>query len=93
MMGTLRNSWLVLLVLWFAVLVSAAGAVWTRHRARELFVELEQLNRDRQQLDVTWGQLQLEQSYWSQHAQVESTARRRLDMRMPDPAAIQVVLP
>lgn len=93
MMGTLRSSWLVLLALWFAVLVSAAGAVWTRHRARELFVELEQLNRDRQQLDVGWGQLQLEQSYWSQHAQVENTARRRLDMRLPDPAAIQVVLP
>jgi len=92
-MAALRSSWFVLLVLWAAVFVSAAGAVWTRHRARELFVELEQLNRDRQQLDVTWGQLQLEQSYWSQHAQVETTARRRLDMRMPDPAAIQVVLP
>lgn len=89
----MRHSWVILLLLWGAVLASAAGAVWTRHRARELFVELEQLNRERQQLDVTWGQLQLEQSYWSQHAQVENTARRRLDMRMPDPAAIQVVLP
>ncbi len=93
MMGALRSSWFVLLLLWAAVFISAAGVVWTRHRARELFVELEQLNRDRQQLDVTWGQLQLEQSYWSQHAQVEATARRRLDMRLPDPAAIQVVLP
>lgn len=93
MMTSMRQSWVILLLLWCAVLGSAAAAVWTRHRARELFVELEQLNRDRQQLDVTWGQLQLEQSYWSQHAQVENTARRRLDMRMPDPAAIQVVLP
>lgn len=92
-MASMRQSWVILLLLWCAVLASAAAAVWTRHRARELFVELEQLNRDRQQLDVTWGQLQLEQSYWSQHAQVENTARRRLDMRMPDPAAIQVVLP
>ena len=93
MMASMRQSWVILLLLWGAVLASAAAAVWTQHRARELFVELEQLNRDRQQLDVTWGQLQLEQSYWSQHAQVENTARRRLDMRMPDPAAIQVVLP
>lgn len=93
MMAALRRPWTVLIVLWCAVLVSAAGAAWTRHRARELFVELEQLNRERQHLDVTWGQLQLEQSYWSQHAQVETAARKRLNMRTPDPAAIQVVLP
>lgn len=93
MMVALRSSWTVLVVLWCAVLISAAGAVYTRHRARELFVELEQLNRERQQLDVTWGQLQLEQSSLSQHAHVETTARRRLEMRLPDPAAIQVVLP
>jgi cell division protein FtsL len=93
MMASLKNPWLLLLVLWCAVLASAAGTVWTRHRARELFVELEQMNRERSRIEVTWGQLQLEQSYWSQHAQVENTARRRLDMRPPDPAAIQVVLP
>jgi len=93
MMASLKHPWVLLLLLWCAVLASAAGGVWTRHRARELFVELEQMNRDRAQLEITWGQLQLEQSYWSQHAQVETTARRRLDMRSPDPAAIQVVLP
>ena len=56
-------------------------------------IKFEQMNRERARLDVTWGQWQLEQSYWSQHAQVESTARRRLNMQTPDPAAIQVVLP
>jgi cell division protein FtsL len=91
-MAALR-SWPIALLLWCAVLASAAGAVWTRHRARELFVELEQLNRERDQLDVAWGQKQLELSSWSQHAQVENTARRRLGMTVPDPAAIQVVLP
>jgi cell division protein FtsL len=89
----LKRPWTIALLLWCLVLVSAAGAVWTRHRSRELFVELEQLNRDRHRLDVAWGQWQLEQSFWSQHAQVESTARRRLGMSNPDPAAIQVVLP
>jgi cell division protein FtsL len=93
MMATLRRPWLLALLLWCAVLVSAAGVIWSRHRARELFVELEQLNRQRDQLDVSWGQLQLEQSSLSQHARVESTARQRLDMLMPDPVSIQVVLP
>ncbi|HUG72695.1 MAG TPA: cell division protein FtsL [Steroidobacteraceae bacterium] len=93
MMAALNRSWVVALLLWCAVLLSATGAIWTRHRARELFVELETLNRDRHRLDVTRGELQLEQSYWSQHAQIENTARRRLTMTAPDPAAIQVVLP
>jgi cell division protein FtsL len=93
MIGALKRPWVLALVLWCAVLVSAAGAIWTRHRARELFVELETLNRERHQLDVAWGQWRIELSFWSQHAQVESTARRRLRMTTPDPAAIQVVLP
>jgi cell division protein FtsL len=93
MMAALNRSWVVALLLWCAVLLSATGAIWTRHRARELFVELETHNRDRHRLDVTRGELQLEQSYWSQHAQIENTARRRLAMTAPDPAAIQVVLP
>jgi cell division protein FtsL len=93
MIAALKRPWTIALLLWCAVLVSAAGAVWTRHRARELFVELEQLNRERHHLDVAWGQWQLEQSFGLQHAQVESVARRRLGMTMPDPAAIQVVLP
>jgi cell division protein FtsL len=84
---------MIVLVLWCAVLGSAAGAIYTRHRARELFVELERLHRQRDQLDVNWGQLQLEQSTWSAHAFVESVATRRLNMVLPDPAAIQVVAP
>lgn len=93
MMAVLRQSWLVAGVLWCAVLASAAGAVYTRHRARELFVELERLNREREELDIVWGKLQLEQSTWSAHARVESQASGRLRMVAPDPASIQVVLP
>lgn len=90
-MQMLRQSWLIAMLLWCAVLVSAAGAIWTRHRARELFVELEQLGREHEELDITWGRLQLEQSAWSAHAHVESQAARRLRMRVPDPAAIRLV--
>ena len=89
----LRRHWLVFALLWCAVFASAAGAVYTRHRAREQFVELERLNRDRDRLNVEWGQLQLEQSYRSSHALVESVAVTRLKMAQPDPARIQVVMP
>lgn len=93
MISALRQPWVIAALLWCAVLASAGGAVYTRHRARELFVELESLNRQRDQLEVAWGQLQLEQSAWSAHAFVESVATRRLNMALPDPAKIQVVLP
>jgi cell division protein FtsL len=88
-----RNLWVAAIVLWCGVLVSAAGAVYTRHRARELFVQLEALNRQSDNLDIEWGQLQLEQSTWSTHAFVERVASTRLHMATPDPALIQVVQP
>ena len=49
-------------VLWVVALGSAAGAIDSKHRARELFVTLERLNGQRDNLEVEWGQLQLEQS-------------------------------
>ena len=93
MISMLRRPWVVLLLLWCAVLLSAGGAVYTRHRAREQFVVLERLHRERDQIDVTWGQLQLEQSYRSSHALVESVAVTRLKMVQPDATAIRVVMP
>jgi cell division protein FtsL len=80
-------------VLWLAVLASAAGAIFVKHRARELFVELEQVNRERDRLEIEWGQLQLEQSAWSTHAFVENVAATNLGMRTPPPTQIEVVAP
>lgn len=80
-------------LLWVAVLGSAAGAIWCRHRARELFVELEQLEARRDDLQIEWGQLQLEQSAWSTHAFVERVASARLRMATPPPKEIEIVAP
>lgn len=79
--------------LWLLTLASATGAIYSKHRARELFVELEQLNRRRDNLEIEWGQLQLEQSAWSTHAFVENVAANKLKMRSPRPAEIAVVSP
>ena len=59
---------LVLPLLWLAVLASSAGAIYCEHRSRELFIQLEALNGRRDNLQIEWGQLQLEQSAWSSHA-------------------------
>jgi cell division protein FtsL len=80
-------------LLWLAVLASAASAVYCEHRARELFIQLEALNGRRDNLQIEWGQLQLEQSAWSSHAFVERVASARLHMAMPAPQSIVVVSP
>ena len=90
---TARALWVLVPLLWLAVLGSAAGAIYTKHRARELFVELERLNRARDGLETEWGQLQLEQSAWSTHAFVESVAAGKLGMALPKPVEIEVVSP
>lgn len=92
---TLGNGKIAVLtaLLWFTALGSAAGAIYAKHRARELFVELEKLNTNRDNLEIEWGQLQLEQSAWSTHAFVEQVAITRLHMAAPQPREIQVVRP
>ena len=80
-------------VLWVVALGSAAGAIYSKHRARELFVSLERLNNQRDNLEVEWGQLQLEQSAWSTHAFVERVASTKLKMATPPPKNIELVSP
>ena len=80
-------------ILWIGALGSAAGAIYCKHRAREMFVELERLNARRDNLEIEWGQLQLEQSAWSTHAFVERVASAKLHMAMPPPKEIEIVAP
>jgi cell division protein FtsL len=80
-------------LLWGAVLVSSAAAIYSKYRARELFVQLERLNSARDELDADWGRLQLEQSAWSAYAFVERVASERLHMSIPDSRDIEIVAP
>ncbi|HEY5291533.1 MAG TPA: cell division protein FtsL [Burkholderiales bacterium] len=84
-----RINLLLLLVL----TACALGLVTSQHQARKLFAELEREQEQAKQLDVEWGQLQLEQSTWAMHARVEKIARERLRMSLPDAKRTQVVMP
>ena len=79
------------LFLLFVVVMCALGVVTSQHRARKAFVELEQAQTRQHQLEVEWGQLQLEQSTWAMHARVEKIATENLQMQLPDPAHTRVV--
>jgi cell division protein FtsL len=88
-----RGLVIALPLLWVAALASAAGAIYCKHRARQLFVELEALNARRDNLEIEWGQLQLEQSAWSTHAFVERVAGTKLRMALPPPKEIEIIAP
>lgn len=70
---------------------SALGVVASQHQARQIFSELEREQARARQLEVEWGQLQLEQSTWAAHARVEMIARDRLGLQAPQPGRIVVV--
>lgn len=74
-----------------AVFVSALAQVWVVHQNRKLFVELQRLYAARDDLNMEWGRLQIEQGTWATHARIEQLAARRLDMRIPDPEQVVIV--
>jgi len=80
----------LLLVLVFAVVcvMSAMALVYTKHESRKLFVELEALTHERDQLNIEWGQLQIEQSTWATHARIEQVATD--DLALVRPAATEI---
>jgi cell division protein FtsL len=84
---------LLVAVLWLSVLGSSVQVIYARHKAREVFVRLEQLNTERDSLDMEWGRLQLEQSYWSSHAFVERVANAKLQMTLPQMRDVRIVRP
>lgn len=81
-------------LLMLAVLIACAlGLVTSQHQSRKLYVELQKEQDLAQQLEVEWGQLQLEASTWATHARVERIAVQSLGMRVPPASRIQVVQP
>ncbi len=70
--------------LYMTVFLSALQVVIARHETRRLFVELQTLEQTRDALNEEWGRLQLEQSTWAVNDRIETFARTRLDMKMPE---------
>jgi len=85
--------WVGMPLLWATVLGSATAAIYCKHRARELFVELEHLNSGRDELEAEWGRLQIEQSFWSTYAYVENVASTKLKMRIPTSNDVEIPAP
>ena len=79
-----------LLLLCLAI-ACALGVVTSQHKARKLFVELQKEQGLARQMEVEWGQLQLEQSTWAMPTRVEKIASRQLQMQLPKSEKIQFI--
>jgi cell division protein FtsL len=84
---------LLVAVLWVAVLASSLGVVYGKQEARNRFNDLQKLIAQRDDLDIAWGQLQLEQSTWATQSRVERVAQEDLDMRTPLASELRIVQP
>lgn len=74
-------------------IIAAIGVVHARHQHRQLFVELTRLSHDRDELNVDFGRLQLEQATWAESNRIDQVARTRLGMKFPEAGEIVVVRP
>lgn len=85
---------LMLSILVFVLMLSSAiTLVYSKHQTRKLFVELQGLKNQVNDLNTEWGQLQLEQSAWSGHGRIEQVARERLAMVMPKAKDVVFIKP
>jgi cell division protein FtsL len=81
----------VMLVLLAAVLGSALGVVWTRHESRVLFVMLTTLQNQRDELNIEYGKLELEQATYAEPRRIDDEARQKLGMFNPRPQDIRLL--
>ena len=83
----------LLAVLVAACVISAIGVVHARHEHRQLYVDITRLERARDELNIEFGRLQLEQATWAESNRVDQVARTRLGMKFPATDEIVVVRP
>lgn len=79
-------------VILLALLIACALALVTsQHRARKLYVQLQQELEREKKYELEWNQLQLEQGQWTIHARIEKIATQQLRMGAPSAARTQLV--
>jgi cell division protein FtsL len=66
------------------VVISAFSVVYYTHVNRQTTSELELLFTQRDELDIEWRNLLLEQSSLAEHSAIESKAKKLLNMKRPD---------
>ena len=83
----------MIIILLITVIASALGVVYTKHINRKYYSELQKLQLFRDEMDVEWGQWQLERSTFATSSEIERSARERLGMKQPKKSELEVIRP
>ena len=75
------------------MIVSAIAVVYAKYSSRKYFIELQDLREQRDQVEIEWSQLQLEQGTLATHTRIDQLARQKLSMHVPTPDGIVVITP
>lgn len=78
-------------LLFLLVIGSALAVILSSHHNRQQNIALESLMREKDDLDVEWRNLVLEQRALTEHNRIESLVQKKLDMRRPGPEDEKVV--
>jgi len=78
-------------VLLLAVVASGIAVEWARHQDRAAFVQLSNLQNQRDALNVEFGRLELEQATWASPSRIEQIARGQLGMISPPAASVEMI--
>jgi len=78
---------LLLLVL----VICALSVVTSQHKGRKLLIELQKEKEFSHQIEVEWGQLQLEQSTWATLGRIGQIAEHKLRMQLPRVEQIKLI--
>ena len=81
----------VRVLLFLALLVSAGLVILSAHHNRQMSIAIERLMQEKDQLDVEWRNLVLEQSALTEHNRIEALVTSQLGMHRPLPGDEVVV--
>lgn len=75
----------VLILLFIAVVASALTIIYVAHSHRQITIARDELSSTRDQLDIEWRHLTIEQNALTEHSRVERIAMKQLNMVRPEP--------
>jgi cell division protein FtsL len=73
------------------VLALALSLVYTRVTTRSLYLQLQGLQQQRDDFNVEWGRLLLQEARYAEPRYIEKVARQKLGMVFPAPEKISVI--
>jgi cell division protein FtsL len=82
---------LLIAVLVVANVATALLVVRNRHEHRQSFISFTRLEKARDELNIEFGRLQLEQATWAESSRVNQVARMQLEMTFPRTEDVVVV--